>query len=563
MKKLLLSIGAMAFMLSAKAQLPVFKWAKGVGGSSDDYAHSITVDASGNTYITGSYKDVVDFDPGSGTSNLTSMGGSDIFILKLDASGNFMWAKSMGGSMDDEGYSVMTDLSGNIYLAGTFEGTSDFDPGSGKSDVISAGGSDAFIAKLDASGNLMWTKTFGGSGDDEAKDLMMDLSGSIYAAGNFRNTVDFDPGSGTDNRNATGMSDMFMLKLDASGNFMWAKTMGGMFDDNLRSIALDGTGNIYATGSFAGMMDFDPGSGTSNQTSNGLSDMFVTKLDASGNFMWAHNIGGLLDDNGSDLTTDASGNVYLTGSFNGLVDFDPGSGNTSLTSLGGSDAFILKLNTTGSFQWARNMGGLLFDNANAIALDISGNVIITGAFQGTSDFDPGSSILNLISTGMSDAFVAKLDMSGNFMWARNMGSTAEDYGTALAVGLSGNIYTAGEFSGAGDFDPGSGLFNLSNPGGGKDVFTQRVTEEGTFVNEANAVSVQMPYPNPGMGVYNFVLNDKADVEIYNANGQLLYHKASDKGLSKIDLTNQPAGLYFVKLYGWGSGTTENHTLVKY
>ena len=227
MKRLLLIIAICISTLSFGQQAD-FEWAKAFGSSNFDKGNSITVDASGNVYTTGLFSGTVDFDPGAGLFNLTSAGGgTDVFIQKLDASGNFIWAKTFGGTSTDHGNSITVDVFGNVYTAGFFSDTVDFDPGAGLFNLASAGNHDIFIQKLDASGNFIWAKAFGSTSTDFGLSITVDASGNVYATGYFKGTVDFDPGAGTFYLNSAGGSgDFFIQKLDASGNFIWAKAFG-------------------------------------------------------------------------------------------------------------------------------------------------------------------------------------------------------------------------------------------------------------------------------------------------------------------------------------------------
>ncbi|MBK7651576.1 MAG: hypothetical protein IPJ20_13745 [Flammeovirgaceae bacterium] len=154
--------------------------------------------------------------------------------------------------------------------------------------------------------------------------------------------------------------------------------------------------NVYYTGQFFGTVDFNPGPGTSNMTSAGGYDFYIGKLDASGNFLWAKSLGGLNPDVSYSIDVDALGNVFASGGFNGTVDFNPGPGTNNLTSNGSEDVFVLKLDPSGNFSWARSFGGNNFDSANSIKVDNLGNIITLGTFEGTADFDPGAGINNNI-----------------------------------------------------------------------------------------------------------------------------------------------------------------------
>jgi hypothetical protein len=450
-----------------------FDWVKSIGGSLAEQTRSMFVDAFGNVYTMGRFSGTVDFDPGSGMLNLTSNGGTDVFIQKLTSSGNLVWAKSFGGTGNDIGFSISLDASGNLYTCGMFQRTADFDPGSGTVNLTANGGVDVFIQKLTSSGNLVWAKSFGGSSDDYAASISVDATGNVYTTGRFQGIVDFDPGTGTVNLTSNGSYDVFIQKLTSSGNLVWAKSFGGSSTDEGISLSLDASGNVYTSGYFVGIVDFDPGSGAVNLTSNGGTDVFIQKLTSSGNLVWAKSFGGTGIDIGFSISLDTSGDVCTTGSFEGTVDFDPGSGTVNSTSNGGTDVFIQKLTSSGNLVLAKSFGGTLNDVGTSISLDATGNVYTTGRFHGTVNFDPGSGAVNLTSNGGTDVFIQKLTSSGNLVWAKSFGGSSSDNAASIFVDASGNIYTTGYFSGTVDFDPGSGTVNLTS-NGSSDVFIQKL-----------------------------------------------------------------------------------------
>ncbi|MDP4265503.1 MAG: SBBP repeat-containing protein [Bacteroidota bacterium] len=467
-------------ILTLTASSQTLSWARQMGGTSDDMAFSIAVDAAGNQYITGYFAGTADFDPGPGTFNLTSPGGDvDIFVVKLDATGNFIWAKQMGGSIGDAGKSIAVDASGNVYITGSFSGTSDFDPGPGIFNLTSAGSWDIFICKLNSSGNFLWAKRFGASTqEDHGNAITVDASGNVYATGSFKGTIDFDPGPGTYPLTADYI-DVFVLKLDASGNFIWAKKMGGIFTDVGNSIAVDASGNVYTTGYFVATADFDPDPATYYLVyGTGDEDGFISKLDASGNFVWVKHFSPHTYDNcySNGIAVDASGNVYTTGSFKGTTDFDPGPGTFNLVANGLNDGFVCKLNSSGDFVWAKKSGGCQEeDYGTSVAVDASGNVYTTGVFQYYADFDPGTGIYELHADGATDVYISKLNASGNFVWAIRLGGTNPDYCYSIVVDASGNIFTAGFFKGTADFDPGTGILNFVSAGG-NDIFVSKLNQ---------------------------------------------------------------------------------------
>jgi uncharacterized protein (DUF2249 family) len=428
----------------------------------NDQGKSIKIDAAGNTYITGGFNGTIDFDPGAGTQNLTSAGSSDIFIAKYDASGNYVWAKNLAGTSEDVALNLSLDGSGNIFITGYFNNTVDFDPGPGTQNLTSAGGYEGFLAKYDADGNYIWAIKIGGSTNDYSYAVGVDALGNSYITGFFSTVADFDPGAAVVNLAASGGNDIFLAKYDAAGNYVWAKRMGGGSNDQSTYMAVDAAGSSYITGYFAGTVDFDPDAGTANIASAGSNDIFMAKYDASGNYVWAKRMGGVSLDDPYGIALDGTGNIYLAGGFLGTADFDPGAGVLNLVSSGTYDAFLGKYNASGDLVWATKVGGAGADFFCALTVDALGNIYTTGYFGGTSDFDPGAGTQNLTSSGGADIVLAKYDAAGNYVWAKNMGGPFDDIGFAIAVDATGNSYITGYFNNVADFDPNTGVQNLTS-----------------------------------------------------------------------------------------------------
>ena len=475
---------------TALADTAIYGFAKGVGGTGFENGYSVSLDSSGNIYTTGAFQGTADFDPGAGTSNLVSAGSNDIFILKLDSDGDFVWAKSMGGTSSDVGNSISIDSNGDVYATGYFNDTADFDPGAGTSNLVSAGSNDIFILKLDSDGDFVWAKSMGGTSTDVGNFLSIDSDDNIYTTGYFQDTVDFDPGAGTSNLVSGGLQDVFILKLDLDGELVWAKSIGGTGIDIAQSLYIDSDDDIYTVGRFASTVDFDPGAGTSNLASVGGLDVFILKLDTDGEFVLAKAMGGAGNDIGNSISIGSDGGIYTAGQFTGTADFDPGAGTSNLVSAGSTDIFISKLDTDGDFVWAKSVGGTGGDTGTSLGTDSSGNVYTTGGFSATVDFDPGAGTSNLVSAGTTDIFILKLDSGGDFVWVKSMGGTGDDYGNFLKSDSSGNIYINGYFSATVDFDPGAGTSNLVSVGNA-DVFIFKliqVVPPTVATSEASGVS---------------------------------------------------------------------------
>lgn len=396
-------------------------------------------------------------------------------------SADFDLAMALGSTGSDVGNAVATDNAGNIYITGRFSGTVDFDPGAGTTNLVSAGGDDAFVAKYTSAGGLVWARQFGGTLNEQGLAIAVDSAGNVYTTGEYSGTVDFDPGPGTYSLGNAGSTDVFISKLDADGNFAWARRIGSSGGDQGLGIAVDSSGNVVTTGRFINTVDFDPDPVAEHKLSAaGNSDIFISKLDAAGKFVWARRMGSSEVDAGFGVAIGPDDSIYTTGTFVGTVDFDPGPGTYSLVSSG-QDVFVSQLDAAGNFVQAVRMGGSGSDQGNGIDVDSAGNVYVTGSFNGSNaDFDPGPDVFTLVSNGVQDAFVTKLDAAMALVWARQFGGAGTDIGNGIAVDGAGNVYATGRFSGTVDFDPGSGTFNLVSAGG-NEVFVSKLDSQGHFV----------------------------------------------------------------------------------
>ncbi len=369
-----------------------YLWAKKAGGTSNDSGIGIASDNSRNSYVTGYFFGTATF----GSTTLTSSGDYDIFIAKLDTNGNWLWAKQAGGTNWDDGWGIYTDSSGNSYVTGNFSETATF----GTTTLTSNGDWDIFIGKLDTNGNWLWAKKAGGTSDDIGRSITASSSGNSYVTGDFTGTVTF----GSTTLISSGIEDTFIAKLDTNGNYLWAKKAGGSSSDFGSSIAIDSNGNCYVSGSFA----FSAYFGTTTLSNIGNFDVFIAKLDTSGNFLWARQAGGIGNDYVFGIATDSSGNSFVSGLFNGTATY----GSTTFTSSGETDIFIAKLDTNGNYLWAKKAGGSSSDFGSSIATDSNGNSYVTGSFGGASTFGTATfDTTTLTSSGMFDIYIAKLNSS--------------------------------------------------------------------------------------------------------------------------------------------------------
>jgi Beta-propeller repeat len=433
--------------------------------ANNDLGNAVAVDRWGNFYVAGGFAGTVDFNPSRRkTFNLTSTGLTDAFVAKYAPDGSLLWARQAGGFGEDQATAVVVDRSGSIYVGGAFAGAADFRPGKKLAILSSAGGLDAFLWKLDADGNLVTAVHGGGPADDVVQSLAIDGNGNVIMSGFYKTEVQFN----TSELLSNGGQDAYVVSVSPRLKINFAATLGGAQDDTGAGVTVDATGNVYATGTFAGTADLDPSDdGVSDFTSAGHDDAYVVKLTSRGAFAFARQLGGSGEDQGINVAVDRFGGILVTGPFGETADFDPGAGTTNLTSAGASDVYVAKLNTAGNLVWAKQAGGAGVDGVRGLTVDKAGNVYVAGQFTGTADFDPGAGVSNLVGTaGTPNGFAWKLTSGGALAYARMFKTSTGGFCDVAAIALdaAGDLFVAGKFAGTVDFDPGAGVSSRASGG---------------------------------------------------------------------------------------------------
>lgn len=491
------------FLPLLQAQPLKTDWAVRVGGDDFILVNAISMQPSGHVLLSGQFTSVIDANPGTGIQWMTSVGNYDAYLIKLDEEGNYVWSKRWGGGGYDDAWAMKTDASGQIFLTGDFGGMVDFNPGGGVANLTSEGGTDVYLLKLNADGEYVWAKHFGGPFSDGPTSLALDAGGQIYLTGYFSNTADFDPGPGQFPLTSFSGSDVFLLKLSAAGNPVWVKQLGGSGNDFSYSVLPDPAGNVYTLGVFQGEADFDPGSTTQMRTSLGGNDIFISKLNATGNYGWIRQIGGEGDDYPQDMQMDQDGNLVITGFFDTELDVDPAAGELLFTPTGTENAFVVKMNAQGQLMWARQIAGESQVISERCAILPDQGIVVTGRFTGTLQLADADTMTfpPLPSAGSQDIFWVRYDADGMPLWVASIGGPNNDGGGTyfdLEADPDGNIYTAGWVRYAIDFDPGPDELILPESEV-FEVFLSRMHEVPTSTEPAGQTQPVHLWPNPGSG----------------------------------------------------------------
>jgi len=545
MKKIITLL--LAFLLSAItfAQVPNCLWAETVETDNYSAGNCVCTDVNGNVYVTGFfYSDTITF----GTFTLTS---GSIFIVKYAPNGTVLWAKSLGGSYEIASESISTDSNGNIFVTGNFRGTSiTFD-----TTTLSNNGSlydyHTFLVKYAPDGTVNWAKSIDGIHEYRVPKVTTDVNGNVYLTGLFGgSTITIDTTTLTSNTIGGGQFEIYLVKYTPDGNVLWAKSGGGPNNDFPTGICTDASGNVYITGTIQGpAISFD----TTTITNSGTTSYeynFTVKYTSDGAVVWATSIdvGGLSYFNTYSLVADATGNIYLSGSYNSPT---LTCGTTTLTNAGYNDVFIVKYTSNGTVQWAKSAGGNYWCSAKSVSTDASGNVYVTGFFS-PSSITFGSITLNLPG-GATDVFIVKYASDGTVLWATTTpGSNSYARGSSISVDNNENIYVSGQFE-ASNITFGTITLTNTNFNGidyRGDFFIAKYAGLVTSLNEQLDNIELNIYPNPSSSTITLaspsILN--TNLTITNHTGkQVAYYNIKNTTTKTIDVSNLAEGLYFVSL----------------
>jgi hypothetical protein len=535
---------------------------------------------------------------------------------------SWQWAKSHGGAAYDFGNSIALSSSGEIYVTGNFLSPS-ITFGTFTLTNTGSSGGDIFLAKYDASGNVVWATSAGGNGDDYANSVTVDGAGNIYVTGGFQGAtilfdtialtnadttaaspdiflakytpsgtlawvkraggsdweipqcVATDPNNGdvcisggtssaafvfaSDTLVTQGGVDVLLCKFDSSGTELWARSAGGTLNDLANGMCIDAAGKIYLPGGFASDSILF-GSNTLVNAGAGLPDIFFVKYDEAGNVIWSTREGGTDNDHAVSVSTVVGGKLFITGHYHS-TSFTAGS--DLLSNEGMGDVFVMQYDTSGNLQWAKSHGGMDHDFAYSVSGDAAGNAVVSGMFMSDS-ISFGAFGLQNSMPGEEEIFITEYDASGNVLWTLSAGGAGDDWVNSTVIDPSGTIFLTGAYS-SDSLTLGATVVTNSGTSGTHDVLVGRLsvlTGETVLTDNENDFKI---YPNPSGGLITVEPADagnKFKVRVTNTSGEILFETETSDPKFTFDLSGFTNGVYILQIVCAGEMKTRQVVIVR-
>lgn len=537
MKKIIVLMSLMSFLLEFTINAQNFNWAKQAGGAGSDQGYDMGVDASGNVYVCGWFSETAQF----GTETLMSFGMQDIFIASYDSAGVFRWVRQAGGLGNELSAGIVTNSNGTSYITGWFSETVNF----GDISITSAGSYDMFIAKYNSSGEVQWVESGGGPSDDYGNRIALGFDGNVCVSGSFRETINI----GDKVLTSMGDRDILLAHYSSDGKLIFAKSFGGTGEDRGYGIYQDFKCDFFLTGFYSGTAYFDE----ITLVSPAIISSYILKMNSEGNFQWVKSVAGHANDfaRGFGIAADGEGNIVATGFFSGSADIV----DQTLYATGGQfdfDVYLVKFDDDGILQWAQNAGSAGIDHGRSLSVNSKGEIFLSGFFTDIGNFGE----LQISSAGMSDVFVVKYNSDGSASWAINGGGVENDYGYGIVNDAAGSVYITGVF----ESDAIFGATTLK-AFGGNDIFLAKIPSASSGINIPVGSGLIRIFPNPAgenisISLGNIPINKKeVKITILNETGSLIMEKTirkfTDDQIIQIKTKRLKPGLYILQLNGEG------------
>lgn len=563
---LLMSLGLSMASVTGYAQND---WFAQFGGSDYQRLTSIERDSENNIILSGTFRADMDSDPGLGEEILSADDYDEIFVIKLNENGEFIWSFRIGAGYQDFGRKLVIDQEDNIHIVGTFQGVVDFDPGAGTHIMETAGeaflSSNMYIAKYSPDGEFIQALQFRSTVDNTVSSgtsLAIDSEGNLLVSGNIYGPVDMDPLSGEYILEPeTDFSDMVIAKLTSTGTLLWAHILSGDIGDSSEDITVDESGNIYYTGLFRSNIDFDPGAGVvqlAPQGNDTFNDIFILSLDGTGSFRWVKGIGWDGSQNGRKIKYSPDGFIYAAGAFTNTINFNPDADEDMLlTSVGDDDCYLMKIASDGEVQWAKSWGGIATEFIYGLSFGPNNEIITVGSFRNEIDLNSEISGLNLTSAGEADGYLLTWETSGDLTAAFSFGGEEFDYGTFAHLEANNKYLLAGVFSDEIQLqqgNPDAQLVSIHS----EDSFLAFFEPSGpTAVKEIGKADFSL-YPNPANNEVGFSFPETTIIDrikLIDVQGRLIKTWIS-QGHNKLNVSGILPGLYTLVLETKGGRVTE-------
>ncbi|HMT35320.1 MAG TPA: T9SS type A sorting domain-containing protein [Chitinophagaceae bacterium] len=503
----------------------------------------IANDAIGNVYVTGAFKDSVKF----GNTTLTSSGDHDMFIAKMDSTGQWIWAKNAGGQDFDAATSIAVDYQGNVLICGGFGGSFQM----GATTLTAIGLNDVFVAKLDSSGNWLWVSTAGGANADAGMGICTNQQGHVFVTGEFRDTLQ----AGAQSIVSLGLSDGFVGKLDGTnGQWQWLSHIGSKGNsDKVAKIKADVQGNLYLCGMFADSLHCGTVLLTNpsiNPSLSNFSELFLAKMNDVGQFQWAISGGGYDKDQATSLAIDPQGMVYVCGyTSNDTIVF----GANTVIQPSTDHLLVAAANALGQWQWVKTARVGSKYPVYDIAAPANGKVFVAGSFWisaifGTDtllgDFNPPANL------GSSEVCLASIDGNGQWQGAMKAYGKGDDFCASISADNKGNIWLHGSFA---DSLRCGQLHLEASDTGRNEIFVLRLRDTTAVINGLamhNKESFASLFPNPAEGNLTLLSSEEATWKLYNINGQLIWQQhCLPHNATRLAVSDWPRGIYYYVFQG--------------